>query len=616
MNKIIIRNSIRQILRTPLKTAIFLMLIVFSGALVTVGAGLWTRSQVNLKEYEESFITIGTVEQKASSIRQDMVWDAEKKNFIIRQEPEYSYIYPVSSLHFQGAGYTIPPEKRSYYASYTPEYQLVSDHNTFEQIVLVAEFSPLEDCIPNESVNIRINKVLGGNKNLEGTMVWFCSHNEQFPQQIYKDKTYIAYMVSSHWMHGEMVTDEKRGLEYNPIALTTSQYDQNGALIEDSLQNISAYYEVVPSFYETKEGKRYLNFIGSLALQKKTFPVTGTCRTILLMPFYNGDAYITDGRDISDGEYEKGETVCLVSETFAQNNNLAIGDTVNTRLYYTNSRNAASENFGTDGSQAFNFNILNAGGETPKVFEESGYRIVGIYSTAKGAGLSRYGMAGDEMIVPANSIKRKDNILAYSAMQGNTSSFQIPNGSVESFMEELGKNKIANLEIQFYDKGYSSLKSGIDKMRYMSLLLCAVGILICVSLLALYNYLFISKQQKRIAIERCMGIPKRKCMISMLTGMFLVLVLGTLLGCGAGAILSNRITKEDFNHTIYDTTYSNTNISTPEGNHPDTESDFHTTLMVFISCSVSMTFWGTGMGIYKTSSILKSEPMDLLAGEK
>ena len=202
------------------------------------------------------------------------------------------------------------------------------------------------------------------------------------------------------------------------------------------------------------------------------------------MPFYNGDAYITDGRDISDGEYEKGETVCLVSETFAQNNNLAIGDTVNTRLYYTNSRNAASENFGTDGSQAFNFNILNAGGETPKVFEESGYRIVGIYSTAKGAGLSRYGMAGDEMIVPANSIKRKDNILAYSAMQGNTSSFQIPNGSVESFMEELGKNKIANLEIQFYDKGYSSLKSGIDKMRYMSLLLCAVGILICVSLLA------------------------------------------------------------------------------------------------------------------------------------
>lgn len=616
MNKIIIKNSIRQMLRTPLKTAIFLMLIVFSGALITVGAGLWTRSQINLKEYEESFITIGTVEQKASSIRQDMVWDAEKKNFIIRQEPEYSYIYPASSLHFQGADYIKLPEKRSYYASYAPKYQLVSDHNTFEQIVLVAEFSPLEDCIPNESVNIRINKVLGGNKNLEGTTVWFCSHNEQFPQQIYKDKTYIAYMVSSHWMHGGRVSDEKRGLEYNPIALATSQYDQNGVLIEDPLQQISAYYEVVPSFYETKEGTRYLNFIDSLALLKKTFPVTGTCRTILLMPFYNGDAYITDGRDISDGEYEKGETVCLVSETFAQNNNMAIGDIVITRLYYTNSRNAASENFGTDGSQTFNFNILNADGETPTVFEESGYRIVGIYSTAIGAELSRYGMAGDEMIVPTNSIKRKDNILAYSAMQGNTSSFQIPNGSMESFMEEWGKNKITDLEIQFYDKGYSNLKSGIDKMRYMSLLLCAVGVLICVCLLALYNYLFISKQQERIAIERCMGIPKQKCMISMLSGMLLVLVLGTLLGCGAGAILSSRIMKEDFNHTIYDTTYSNANISTPEDNHPDTKDDFHTTLMVFISCSVSMALLGTGMGIYKTSSILKSEPMDLLTGEK
>lgn len=614
MHKIIVRNSIRQMLRMPLKVIAFLALIIFSGVLITVGANLWVKSQINLNKYEESFTTIGTVEQKASSIRQDMIWDAEKKNFIIRQEPEYSFIYPVSALYFQGADYIKQPEKRSYYASYGPEYQLVSDGNTFDQIILVAEFSPLEDCIPDESVEIKINKVLGGNKDLEGTIIWFCSHNEQFPQQIYKDKTYIAYMVSSHWMHGTNTADEKRGLEYNPIALTTSQYDQNGALIEDTLPNVSVYYEVTPAFYDTKEGKRYLNFIDSLALLRKTFPVTGTCRTILLMPFYNGDAYIMDGRDISDEEYEAGERVCLVSERFAQNNGMAVGDIVSTRLYYTNSKNAASENFGADGSQAFHFNILNANGEAPTVFEEGGYKIVGIYSTVKAMGPGSYGMAGDEMIVPMNSIKGKDNILAYGAMKESTSSFQIPNGSIEKFMEEWRKNKIADLEIQFYDKGYSGLKSGIDKMAYMSLLLCTVGVCICISLLALYTYLFVSKQQKRIAIERCMGISKEKCVASLTAGMFLVLILGALLGCGAGAALSNQISEEDFNHRTYDMTYSNTNMRIMEEDKLDAEGDFHITLTIFIVCSGSMILLGTGMGIYKANRISKQEPMDLLAG--
>lgn len=76
MHKIIVRNSIRQMLRMPLKVIAFLALIIFSGVLITVGANLWVKSQINLNKYEESFTTIGTVEQKASSIRQDMIWDA------------------------------------------------------------------------------------------------------------------------------------------------------------------------------------------------------------------------------------------------------------------------------------------------------------------------------------------------------------------------------------------------------------------------------------------------------------------------------------------------------------------------------------------------------------
>ena len=97
----IIRNSIRQMLRTPVITVAFLLVIMSSGMLLTMGANLWLKSRQNLKAYEENFLTIGTVEQKPDSMRMEKVWNAERKYYEIEQSPQYSVIYPVSILQFE-----------------------------------------------------------------------------------------------------------------------------------------------------------------------------------------------------------------------------------------------------------------------------------------------------------------------------------------------------------------------------------------------------------------------------------------------------------------------------------------------------------------------------------
>lgn len=610
----IVKNSIRQMLRTPVKTFVFLLLIVCSGALLTIGANLWLRSNQNLKEYEASFFTIGTVEQKPVSIRQDMEWDAGRKDYEIFQSPEYDYVYPVSVLQFEGADYIKEPEKRSYYASYAPEYHLVCSDNA-DFWVVIAEFSPVEDCIPDESVQVHVTRILNGDKNLEDNYIWFCDHTNENPLPLSKDKTYIAQLGFIGETHGGRIGNAIPTLEYAPSPLETSQYTENGQIMEDILKEPFAYYEVAPGFYQSEEGKRYLNYADGLSMPSKTFPVTGTGATMLLMPFQRGDAYICEGNDISQEEYETGEKVCLISRTFAQNNALSIGDMVHTALYYTNAKDAASRNYRIDGSQGFSFNILNADGEVPAVFEESTYKIVGIYDTVSGEVLGNYQMAGDEMIVPMNSIQNRDccNILAYGPMKGSTTSFQIPNGSIDKFMEEWAKQGITDLDITFYDRGYSELKSGIDQMKSMSILLSGIGLSISIFLLLLFNHLFIAKQKKRIAIERCMGVSKGNCRMSLTTGMFLILLAGSLLGCALGAMFADRIYREDFHQTAYDMTYSNVNASDVKSELEE-KNDVAMAISVFGLCAAFLIITGTGMMIYNTNQILRLEPMSLLSG--
>ena len=52
-------------------------------------------------------------------------------------------------------------------------------------------------------------------------------------------------------------------------------------------------------------------------LAMHTIPVQPTDGTCLLMHFYDNEAQITEGRDITEKEYKEGAKVCLVPENLA-----------------------------------------------------------------------------------------------------------------------------------------------------------------------------------------------------------------------------------------------------------------------------------------------------------
>ncbi len=606
-----IRNSIRQLIRTPLKTILFFLLIMAAGMLLSLGGSLWVTNNRNIESYEQSFATIGTVEQKATSIAQIEIWDYFNKEYQIVQRAVYGELIPLSVLDFNGADYIQEPEKRPSFGSYSPEYKLEKGLYSCS----VIEITPLENGTPNQPISVKISRVLYGNSLREGQTIKICDESLVNPKPLYQGKTYVLYVNEIPIMNGDSWVTE-----YHPDSIIFSrQYYPNGTLVPSALEEDFLYYEVTEDFYKEEIGKRFMEYIKSMEQFEHALPVSGTNATILLMPFYEKEAYIDQGRDITNSEYENGEKVCLISQKFAENNHLRVGDDIHLQLYYADHRATASSSY-------FDISIiaaLNAKGEAYPVFEDSWYTVVGIYGMASGANNGTYGLAKNEVIIPSKSIKNSDinNIIDYGPMKSDTTSFQIPNGSVEEFMKQWGKLGYDQLDIKFYDRGYSTLKAGMDNMKNMSMALIAVGFVMVVFLLLFFSHIFITKQIKRTAIERSLGMRRRECMGSLLIGIFVILLLGSVTGSVMGGVISLGISRKSVSNSYYSTMYSsgmvdNQSDTRTDINDRDQEEDIPVVILI---CTLSVSLiilLGTGISVYKINRNLRKEPMELLSRQK
>ena len=76
-----IRNSLIRLVRTPIKTVLFFLLLGFTVALVCAGGNLWKLCGDNLERFEMIFTTIGTVEQRPERVEQEAEWFADLEDY-------------------------------------------------------------------------------------------------------------------------------------------------------------------------------------------------------------------------------------------------------------------------------------------------------------------------------------------------------------------------------------------------------------------------------------------------------------------------------------------------------------------------------------------------------
>ena len=617
------KNSLKQMMRTPVRTILFLTLMVFAAFLMTLGAGIWLKGNRTLEQYEDRFMTIGTVRQIPDSFEQELLWNAETRDYDVKKNAQYSSYFTPEDLLFPGAEYIAGPEQRSLFIAYQPEYTTLYKSMNTEPLswsALIAEFSPVEDCVPSESVQIRITKVIGGDPRLEGVVDYFCDHRNPTPEMLYKDKTYVAMLGhQGFFIHGKAYEEKMQsksevriGLELIPYSLESELLWPNGSRPEDAFRDGQQIFEVTDGFYETETGRRILNLANSELIWQDCQPVTGTYQTALLMPFYNGQAYICEGRDISEEEYANGGKVCLAPKTFMENNGLSVGDSVKVQLLYTDRKANAGRMFSLGGGIKFYSGQVDAGGNPLEVFETSDYTVVGIYDVTFSGTESIFDPGADELIVPMESIEARHgtNLMSCGPMTDVTSSFRIPNGSIDEFLRGWAQYGTDKLEFTFYDMGYSRLKAGIDNMKAVSLILFASGVILTVLLLFFFSHLYITKQAERTAIERSLGMKPAQCRWSMLSGFAMLTLIGSVLGAAAGFRMSVDISAANAGETYYETAYTAGITGTVNEIPVEEAAD---SKMPAAYCTLFIVAAGVGIARAKMNRSLKREPMRLLA---
>ena len=564
-------RSIKQLLRAPVTTALFIILFAVAALFVSSGTVIWAFNNASVKAYEDVFLTIGTVRQLATSMETIEKWDAGTREYSQRSVPQFSSVIPPSVLDFDGAGYMLGPEKRPYYGAFCPDIQLLPETHSWERSYIIVA-APLLDCIPSAPVDVRIEKVIArsppegtpGFGNLkDGQIIPLCDHYNDAPQPLYVNKTYIMYVQAGVHVKGAA----QLKIEYHPIAVSFStQYRPGGARLEDNI-NAPAIREINDGFYETEEGRRWLEYAEAFSTfhAYNTLPVLPVSWTNLLLPFYNGSAYIVEGEDITSDEYEYGERVCLVSYNFAKMNGLSPGSMLRLPLYYADYKNAPNDLFGEidpDGyavwkGSVISGSLLNAKGEIYQIFSDHEYTVKGIYISVYGRDAS-FAMGNNTVVIPAASVRESDenNIIAYGPMKDTTTAFQIPNGSIESYMEKWLSHGNNELELTFYDRGYTQLQRGLDSMKRVSIVLLTVGAAMSLTLVFFFCYVFISKNKMRTAIERMLGYTKKQCAASLLSGFLIFALLSAAVGCATGIYAGGQITNGFAQRDYYDASYT------------------------------------------------------------
>ncbi len=539
-------NGIQQLFRKKWMNILFFCIIMLSTVFFTLGCSLWMGVLNSINQMKDTFSTIGTVTQKPDSMAMEKKWDAELQKYKVTKRSNYTKILDADIFNNLDVTYINKLEKRPFYGAISPDFRASKvEMNVYGSTLLLMEFSPLEDCIPNTPVKVNVKNVYWGDEkpSLVGKTVWLCDHNREKTNSLKAGKTYIAFtMVNS----SDKRSGEEYPWEYVPEAVFQDE--------EDPL----SWSEVSDGFWKTKKGEEWKNLIDELnKLSFESVPVTPTRSTELLSFFHNGQAAIVEGTDISSDEYENGSKACLVPQGFAELNNLEVGQKIKLQLYFTDYKYSTVE-MTIDGGGMFRTDILTPEKKKYDIFFEADYILKGIY-LYRSTGPSLHALGTDEIIIPIASVPEEKirNVIAEGPMQGYNASFQIKNGGINDFYREFSKLPEASLlEVTFDDKGYERFASQMNNMQTIAVIIFLVGFVSVIASSAFLLYSAVIRQKRRTAIERALGMSQKKCRVSLLTGIMLLTIAAACVGGTIGGIANEKMLntaslEEDYFSSMY-----------------------------------------------------------------
>ena len=312
------------------------------------------------------------------------------------------------------------------------------------------------------------------------------------------------------------------------------------------------------NFFETTSHEIWRAFFRSWEMQQHSLPVIGTDRVESMYSFLSHRASIVSGRTFSEGEYQNGERVMLVSQQIAERGELKVGDTVTLNQYtgtfestgcYRENRLFAPVTAVANEKKIPGAHMNNPTVDLLRIDREYGpdetFTVVGIYSLSENWSDGSYDFSPNTVIIPkkAQIAGAAGELQETGDLYGVPLSIELVNGKADEFMAAVEASPYRGT-FYVYDQGYEAVRQGLNDTAE------AVGELFWFSLAGwiIFMILFLSicqgSEKKNLGTMRSLGVTAREAVAYLLGGGLCINGAGTFLGMIGSTIVMKHMQAE------------------------------------------------------------------------
>ena len=255
----------------------------------------------------------------------------------------------------------------------------------------------------------------------------------------------------------------------------------------------------------------------SVRVNSHSVPVLAVNHLEALADFAAGTTMVTQGRSISQAEYDSGAAVCLVSESLARENGLNVGDVLPLSLY--------------EYDQDLRYSYIHEYNPRPSCYlpdqgfqQETEYTIIGLYRQSNEWVTTPTSFTPNSVFVPEKSVTCQTVYGNY----GVWSSLILQNGTIDQMEARLEENDLGGA-VTYYDQGYSDIVESLDGYTRVSRTVLCVGLALWAVVLAAYCVLLPMQESKTALRMWTLGAKRRDIAGQIWTPSALMAAAGTVI---------------------------------------------------------------------------------------